>query len=284
MIIGILFGIVAMLGYGLSDFFIAMAVKKTNPIKSFFIEMIFIVALVFPFCFWFFEAQHINLKYILIVLGESAIGVVAFLGFLKALEIGKVSIITPLSSTYTIITISIMIIVFGEVLRINQIIGIGACIIGTIFASVHYKDIMRLKFKTATRGINYLLLAIFGWGIYFVILDYLIELSNWFTAMFTIQITSILYLLALMIITKKTFTYTLKELKPIFISAVSSAFAVFGLTLGLKNALTSIVSPIVAAAPVITLILARIILKEKLELIQKIALLTVIIGIVIASI
>lgn len=103
--IGIIFGIIAMLGYGLSNAISQIPSKQLGSRKTIFYRNIFISIFLFIILIAFLKDATFSIKYIFITFVISLISYIPLLTFYKALKFGKVGIIVPIASSSVIFTV-----------------------------------------------------------------------------------------------------------------------------------------------------------------------------------
>jgi len=281
--LGILFGIIAMLGWGIADFFIAKAVRKTSVIKTFLWSQIIGLLFYLPFIYFFLNFPIFSLNTIIIILISGLIGIISLLAFYKGLQVGYVSVISPISSSAAVVTVILSLIFLNEALTGLQALGVSLAILGTILTSFKIQNLLKLKLKNMAKGVQYALIAMVGWGILFVFIDVLVSRLDWFLPILIIKALGVPFILAYSNVLKKNISFPKNVGLFIVLGGIleAIAFLAFGFSITSEN--TSIVAPIVFAFPAVTIILARIFFKEILELNQKIGVVTVLSGLVLLS-
>ncbi|MBW2977163.1 DMT family transporter [Candidatus Woesearchaeota archaeon] len=281
---GILFGIIAMLGWGVSDFFVAKAVRKTTVLKttvwSQLIGMI-LFFLLFPF---FLEIPRFSFIDTAIILISGVIGILALLAFFKGLQKGKISIVSPIASSYAALTVILSFIFLGEKLNALQTAGVSLAILGAVLTSLRFHGLIGLKIKNIGTGVKYGLIAMIGWGTIFVFIGFLVSKFGWFLPIFLIELIGLLFLLAYSGATAKNISFPKNAAIFVVLIGILRIAGFLSYGFGISSELTSIVAPVSSTYPIITIILARIFFKEVLEISQKIGVVSVIIGLVLLSV
>ena len=263
--LGLIFGIIAFLAWGTADFFAAVAVRKSGSFKTFLWSQtlgifFFVLALVL-----FYEPIHftwINL-FLLVFLG--ILSVVSYLAFYKGLEVGEVAVVSPIASAWALVTVILSLIFLHESLNRIQIIAVSLLILGSVLISFHYHDLLQFKFKKTFVGVKYALVALFTWGVYFFLLSYLVKDWGWFMPIFSLKILSLLFLWSYAKKTQKDITFPKNIFIYLFLIGFLEVIAFLAYGSGLRVEMSSLIAPISAAFPMVTVILARIFLKEHWE-------------------
>ena len=202
--------------------------------------------------------------------------------FYRALEIGPVSIISPLSSSYPVIAVMVAVFIFGEKLLGLQYIAVFFVLIGAFLASFHFE---RLPVHIAKKsGIIYTLIAAALWGTAIPLSGQVIAEIGWFPTLFYQLLFGVIWLYIF---------YGLKSgIRTMWGSGLTWTIAAVGVTylfaatsfdLGLEKSFVSVVTPVSSIYPVVTVALALTVLKEKVLRSQLIGAGLIILGIVILS-
>ena len=281
---GIIFGIIAMLSWGTCDFFIVKAVKKSNVLKTVIWSQTTGLILYYTIFSLYFKLPIISPTTIIIILTTGLLSVIGFLSFCKGLQVGKVSIISPVSACWAVITVILSQIFLNETLTALQSAGIILAISGTILTSFKLHDLLKLKLKNRATGIEYAIISLFATGIYFVLISILVTELSWFLPIFFMKNAALLYLLTYSTIAKKDISLPKNTRSLIILIGTLEAIGFLAYGIGVNSEYTSIVAPISATFPMVTIILAKIFFKETLETNQKIGIISVLCGLVLLSI
>jgi len=278
---GIIFGIIAMLGWGVGDCLIAKAVRNVGVFKTFFwsaalgsIQILIIFAI-------FFNFTPVSLSTGLLLIVISSLFFVGLLSLYKGFQIGVVSIISPIASAGGIVAVVLSIIFLKEVLSSLQALGISLAILGSILASFKLHDLIKLNLKKLATGVEFAVIAMLTGGIGFVLLDITISELGWFMPLFYIRIIGFFLAMTYARIGKKSISFPVNIIWLLIAISILETVAFLAIGAGISSDLTSIVAPVASAFPIITIVLARIFFKEILELNQKIGVFSVLLGLVL---
>jgi len=279
--IGIIFGIIAMFGWGASDFFVTKSARGTNLFKAFLWSQIIALAIMLPVFLIFFKLPQFSFMIIGLILASGILTVIANLTFYKGLQVGKVSIIMPVESCWAIVTVLLSLTLLSEVLTGMQATGIIIILAGAILVSFKWKDL--LKIKNPAIGVKYAVIAAVAFGIDFVIIDILVGKIGWFLPIFFIGTITAAYMLLYSGTTKRDITFPKNVWLFIILVGILDTVAYLSYSVGVTSEYGSIVAPIGAASPVVAIILAKIFFKERLEMNQMIGIVSVMVGLVLVS-
>jgi len=147
-------------------------------------------------------------------------------------------------------------------------------------------DFLKIKKLNIASGTKEGLIAMFGWGISLFLLVPASKALGWFLPIVILRLFSVLFLASYIIFRKQSFR---KNLQPsifilLFPAGLLDMVAFFAYSFGVEREYASIVAPIGASFPLVTIVLARIFLKEKLVLYQIIGIFSIITGLILISI
>lgn len=283
---GITFALIGFISYGIGDFLVALVSRKIGSASTLFWVML-ISALLATGCITFTPSALVatHAAFSLSIISGLLVTIGSF-AFIKGLIVGKVSIVSPISAGNSIIIVAAGILIFGEMITNMQLIGISVVIFGTILAATNLNAVFQSKqFNFSDFGIPYALAAFFFWGVGLVIFNQAVARSNWIMPNLIVFSTgTLLAALYLLIKQEKIRLPRGTVLAQLIFAGIGTASGFISYSLGIERAMSSIVAPIVASFPAINILLARIVLKEKLNLNQATGIIAIIFGIVILNI
>ena len=278
-----------MFGWGASDFLAAKCSRKIGYFLTYFwaqIVTIVVTLIVFPIKFQTLDTSNIS-RYLIFLAPAGFLFMIATLAFYKGLTKGQVSLVSPIASSWSMIVVILSIIFLHETLRINQIIAIVLIISGMILASLNLKELLKVKKLSVLAGTKEGIIAMVGWGISMFLLVPASRALGWLLPVVIFKLFGILFFFIINIIfSKKSLRIVIQPplLLLILMVGVLEIVAFFSYSFGVRGAYASIVAPIAASFPLITVLLARVFLKEKLSLNRIIGIVGVIAGLVLISI
>lgn len=273
-----------MLGYGISDFFPSRLTKSAGSVNL---------------LFWYFSISSLMLAVVgllvsgfpiitgddaILIVGAIALNVLGLLTFLKGLKIGKLSIIAPISGSWSVITVLIGVIFLSESLNVLEIVGIILVIFGTLLASLRIRDVLRLKRDTIISGSEYAVATMLIWGVLFALIGVLSKRIGWLSPIFIVTVGSAVVLFVYSVVGKVELKFPVKLYRMVGLWTLTGTLAFIFYSLGTNYGYISIVSPITAASAFVAVILGVIVLRERLENEQRLGIVLIIIGIILVAI
>ena len=278
-----------MFGWGTSDFLTTKSSRKIGSVLTFFWTQIisfFLALIYFIFNFKNFEISSIS-KYIFIIIVAAFLFTVGTLSFFKGLIIGQASIVCPLMASWAMIAVTLGIIFLRELLKINQIFAIILILFGIILISTSLKDLLNKNKLIFFAGVKEGIISMFCYGFAVFLLTLAIKSLGWFLPGFVLRLFIIIFIILYATIVNKQslgVSFSSSSWVPIILIGFFDIIAFFAYSFGVSVGYSSLVAPVAASSPLVTIILARIFLKEKLALNQIFGIIITISGLILISV
>ena len=274
-----------MFGWGIYDFFAGVYSKKIGPYKTFFWSQLaglaFVLLLVAVFTFTF----NIPLSMITLLPIAALFYSAGYLFFMKAFEIGNISIVAAIMNLWAVFTMLIAFVFMGQRLTSLQFTGVIMIISGATLASLNWSDIKNQNFNLSA-GVKETVLGAFFFGVFWNISEVITEEIGWLPTTLFIKVGIILLLLILSSLIKRELSVSEVSTKTkavVIVMGIIEAGAVaivnFGLTIG--DAI--LITPIASALSVVTITMAIIFLKDKVTKLQGLGMAAAVTGIILTG-
>lgn len=266
------FGLIAAIGWGVGDFVGAKAAKTLGPIMStFIINAIGSVAFGLVFLVFWRDTYEMTSAAFWYAVGAGSAITLGAIAFYKGLKAGPVSLVTPLSAAYPLVTTFIATAIFHAKLTLGQIIGVAIVVVGVMLASEIIGKNKRIQ--KVGEGPMYALLCAVGWGIGYALMAQSARRVGWESATLIEFGAIVLAFLACLPFTRKYEPITWQATramitnKIIVSAALIQVLAALAFNIGLSKETTSgvLVSALSACYPVLTIILAVRHFNEKFD-------------------
>ncbi len=272
-----------MLSYGIIDYMGAVLARKESTVRItlwYFIISSIIMAVI---GLLFIKAPSIPLIYLPVFAVLSALSVFALISFLKGLRVGNISVVSPIASAYPIIIVLTGVFLLKETVTLLLGSGIVLIILGTVLTSFKINDMKRLKIGKMLPGVKYAIMTLLGWGVLYAAVGVISKSLGWFYPVFIIAVGSaiILFLYSEAVKIKISFPKKISWLLLIYIAIGIAAFLFY--SIGTDHGSIVVVGPISGAAPLVTVILAVGLARERINANQAIGIAFIIIGIIVLA-
>ncbi len=281
-IISIGYGIVCMVGWGFGDFIAKRIVAPLGYYRLLlYVQLVGLVPLLLLAAI-FTPPVPSSPRTIVLILATGVCSVSSLFFFYKGLRVGKASIITPVASTSAIVAIALSYAILGETLTLPQIMCIALVMVGILVVSMRSDSDGR-----SDNGIPYAIACMLSAGLNFILIKLVSMDIGEIGTLFFNRILVTLILLFVIPFFGNPFSRNVQRkvsLKMIVTAGLTDFAGFFGFVVGVGVGIVSIIAPISSASPAVTVVLAQVFLKERLVRIQKVAVVSVILGISLLSI
>jgi drug/metabolite transporter (DMT)-like permease len=193
-------------------------------------------------------------------------GIIGLTAFYKALSIGAMGVVAPLSSTAAVIPLVVGL-ASGDSLSALQATGIALAISGVVLASREASD--EAKGSTAVaKGAGYALVSAVGFGCFFVAIAHASD-ADVMWAVCVNRAVSALLLTAALLVTRPRLGLKLGDMRILVLIGVLDTGANGFFALASTKGLVSVVAVLASLYPIVTVILARFVLHERLRAVQR---------------
>lgn len=274
--ISLIGGLIASLGFGISDFLSKKVSDRLGAMLTLFYSQIVSNLFVFVFCLGRFSIPSFSLSLVSLLFLCTLLYTLAYVALYQSFKIGKLSIVSPISSAYVIFATLISFLFFGETFRSNKLIILVVIIAGIMLSVIDWEDLKDgLQAEDFARGVPQALIALALFSFTDPLWNSFLErVSNWLVWVFISRLLLILILFAYFIFKKRSFC--IAKLKKISARLVWMGLFVAIAQLGQYWAFsqsfdtTSLIIAISSTYPLVTAGLAFALLKERLAVNQYI--------------
>lgn len=286
-IIAILGGVGAMLGWGIADFFAKKTIDKIGDVKTLFWAQAFGILPLLIYFLLNYSIPHITVSAILLLILYSIIDAFGYIFFYKALEKGKLSVVSPVLATFAAFAVLISAFLFGEQILPIRWLALSVVFAGILLTSVDFKGLKdgSLDKKDLVKGLPETLAGIMLFAVWYPLWDNFVNKDNWVFLVLGLRV--IIALIVFLFAKSTKIRLKIKEIniwKLLILIGLFDGGAYLTLTWGFSaTTLTSVVTMLSAAYSLPTLILARIFLKEKLTTNQWMGVLSIIAGLILLA-
>ncbi len=282
--LGIIFGIVSLLGWGIADLLAKVVITKFGGIRALFIQQLVGLLFIGAYCFIFLTIPVISFELMILLAVTSIFATFGYVMFYKAMEYGNVSIVSPIVSSWAALTVVLSVVFFSEVLSILQFFSILLIFFGIFLTSIVWKDFKKSLKGGISNGVKEAIVSMVCWGIGFTLLKLTVDSLGTIIPIVFFRLFSVVIILAVLFRRKLEIIFKPFHLLLIIIfSGILDVLALLTYNIAITSEFVSIVAPISSAFPLVTIILAQIFLKERMVLNQKIGAAFILTGLILIS-
>ena len=285
---GVVAGILSMFFWGTAIFLAALASRKQGNVLTLFWMQLFgflvgVGYFLLNYNSFVFNSIFQNIPLLIIV---AILQVVAYLAFYKGLEKAEVSLVSPVGAAWGLVVAILGVIFFQESLNTFQILAIGLIVIGIVMLSINISDFVKSKKVNLLIGVKEGVIAMLGWGTSLFLLVFVTKELGWFLPAFVFRFFVLLLLVGYISFSKGMFIpkSTKFPLKLLLLIGLFDIGGFFSYSFGVAGTQASVVAPIGSAFALVSVLLAKVFLKEKIDKNKMIGILTIVSGLVLISI
>lgn len=279
-------GIAAMLCWGIADFIQSYPIRRLGTPKTMVIRNVltFNIGVGIAAVLWANGQLQFDLLSAIVVASSSIMYVLGYFAYMRGFEVGQISLVAPIASSFSVVTVFLTFATGKEPLNISQAASIAIIIIGILLTTIKFR---KLQGFWKERGIREALVTFFAFGVAFFLLGFApgsLQPVEVFTYSAITQ--AFLFLcLGFRLGGKPDRTDLDRRTISIFlVHTILLNLAWFAYILGGSTGMVSVVTPIASVFSGVTVILATIFLKERIGRGQAIGIATTLAGVFLLSI
>lgn len=207
-------------------------------------------------------------------------GIVGLTAFYKALSIGAMGVVAPLSSTAAVIPLVVGI-ATGERPSALQGFGVAVAILGVVLASREAGAEAKGS-RAVSAGAWYALVSAVGFGCFFLAIDRASD-DDVLWAVCVNRAVSVSLLGLALLVTRPKLGLRATDMRTLAVVGVLDIAANAFFAIGSTKGLLSVVAVLASLYPVITVVLARVVLGERLHLVQRLGAVLALAGVAMIS-
>jgi uncharacterized membrane protein len=278
----VIFGLTAALGWGLADFFGALAGRRIGSIGAVMsgqvLSAVFMTAVLVATST---STAPLGPDIWLVVLNGAA-AAFAYLTHYKALELGPVAVVSPIGAGYAVVGVALAIVILGERPTGLALIGSAIAVAGVVLVSTDLRKV-REGIENRLPGLPWAIAAAIGFGIAGFLLSWISDRAGWVAGLWGSRIAQIAFFLPVAVVFRKE----LARVRPgsgLWIALLAGAADILGVvafSVGSDRGLNSIVLATSAIFPLIAVSLSVIVFKERLVANQIVGIVLVVGGLLL---
>jgi drug/metabolite transporter (DMT)-like permease len=277
---GIIFGLLAALCFGLADFVVTQATRRVGVLQALFAIQLFGVLVVGGVLIMMRQVPPLSPA----VWGEmAAISVVNFVGTLllyRSFSIGTLSLVSPIASGFAVVT-AVLALSMGERPPVLTLVGTLLLILGVIVVS----RVRGSTSATVLTGIPEAIGAMFCFGLYFWAIN---RITPTLGVLWPVWTTRLVQLICALIVLRLRGPFktgmTWRTASLLLSAAVLDSGALLAFNLGIGQTYTTIATALASLYSVVTVLLAWLFLRERLNTGQWAGVGAILVGVLLVSI
>ncbi len=284
----IVFALISAFGYGLANSIASIATKKIGVTLSVIFRSVFTFLLIFLTWLFFGAEANFNFQTINFALLVSFLGYIGLYFLYKALDTGKVGLVTPIFSIHPVFTIFIAILFFNQNLTWQRFFWILVTISSTFFLTFDFKDLKDSKIFKLNSGFFYALITALFFGIAFSLWGLLATSIGALAAAMIIEFGNIIFASAQFFIEnfdqkKPNSNFCWQVWITLVITSIGTTLGSIFQILALTRGNLTQIPPVLGSSVLFSIFFGRLLFNEKLFLKEYLLILVIFLGIAFLS-
>jgi len=218
----------------------------------------------------------------LLAFGAGLGGCLALAAFYRGLAIGTMSIVAPVSATGAAVPVLVGV-ASGERPGALQVAGIAIAMVGIVLAAREPATPGEAPARVVRTSIGLALLAALGFGSFFVLIDEATEGAGAPWALLLVRMGEVAALGTLALVLRPQLPKGIADAAPLLLIGTLDYLATALFALATQEGLLSVVSVVGSLYPAVTVVLARVVLAERVARSQEFGVVITLAGVVAIS-
>ncbi len=278
----VLFGLVAMVGSGLSGALSREPVRTLGSDRALFWRQVMMVALQVPLMSVFFP-ETFSVWDMPLLLSVGILGYVPIYFFFRAISYGRVGVVSPISNASAVITALLAVFILGEPFGWSRVTGLALVLSGVFLLSVDFRDWRNSSLIRKESGIPFAVAACLGWGVVMFLFRYPVLAVGPILTAFTVEVVILLIAAARLGWKREPFPLPKGIRLPMLFVGMTGVVGVIAYDFGLMTSSVAVVAVLNMTNPVIAATYERIVHYERLSFRQYVGMALAIAGAAMVS-
>jgi drug/metabolite transporter (DMT)-like permease len=277
--LSIVYGLLTATGFGVADFIAKLSTDRIGFLRTALFMQLVGGLLLIPFTLPEFWLLFVEPWYALAGILLGVVNALATLSLYKGFEVGRLSVVSPIASSYPVVSVILAIVFLRENITDERLTGIALIMAGIILVGIQRSE--REANKHVASGVIYAIgCMLLGGFLYFALKPVALALGV-FLPTFLLRWTGVIVVGCILLAWRNNDARQSHNLALIFAIATFDTFANVIYNAGMNVGTVSIVSPLGGMFSAVTVLLASIFLKEKLARHQMLGFGAIIIGVTV---
>jgi len=160
----VIFGLIAALGWGLADFLGALASRRLGSLPAVIVGQALSAVVITVVLIGSGNGLTTLAGLWWLVVINGVVAMVAYAMHYRALELGPVSVVSPIGAAYAVVGVLLAIVVLGERPSTLALVGMGCTVVGTVLVSTDLRA-LRAGLRERPPGLRWAIGSAIGFGV-----------------------------------------------------------------------------------------------------------------------
>jgi uncharacterized membrane protein len=278
----VIYGLSAALGWGLADFFGALAGRRIGAIGTVISGQVLSAVFITGVLLVTGESLDPLGPSVWLVVLNGIVAAFAYVTHYRALELGPVAVVSPIGAGYAVVGVGLAMLILGERPSAPALTGAGIAVVGVALVSTDLKK-LREGIENRVPGLWWSVVAAIGFGVAGFLLGWVSQRAGWIPGLWGSRIAQVVCYLPLALV----FRRQLGALRPGFglwvalLAGAADILGVVSFAAGSERGFVSIVLAASAVFPLIAIILSIAVFKERIVANQVVGIVLVVGGLLL---
>lgn len=191
-LIAVLGGTMGMIGYGSADFFAKKTIEKLGILKSVFYSQFLSIFFLLFFLFQDASIPTFTIGVIGAVIIFGFFWATGYLSLYRAFEVGKLSVVSPITSTFAVLAAVISYLFFHEPFSSLKIAAVALVTVGVVLTAINLKELRNgIQWKDLAKGVPEALAVFFIFGFFWPLWDQFVGKGAWVILTIAMRIVAV---------------------------------------------------------------------------------------------
>lgn len=260
-----IFGLFAALGWGLADFFGALAGRRIGSVGAVMAGQLLSAVFMTAVLVATGESLGPLRSDVWLVVLNGAFAAFAYVTHYKALELGPVAVVSPIGAGYAVVGVALAMVVLGERPSGLALAGAAIAVVGVALVSTDIKK-LRHGIEHHVPGLPWAVAAAISFGVAGFLLGWISDRAGWIAGLWGSRVAEVAFFLPLVAVSRRELSQVRLGVG-LWIALLAGAADILGVvtfSAGSERGLNSIVLAASAVFPLIAITLSVIVFKERM--------------------
>jgi drug/metabolite transporter (DMT)-like permease len=260
-----IFGLFAALGWGLADFFGALAGRRIGSVGAVTAGQLLSALFMTVVLVATGESLGPLRSDVWLVVLNGAFAAFAYVTHYKALELGPVAVVSPIGAGYAVVGVALAMVVLGERPSGLALVGAAIAVVGVALVSTDVKK-LRHGIEHHVPGLPWAVAAAISFGVAGFLLGWISDRAGWIAGLWGSRVAEVAFFLPLVAVFRRELSQVRLGVG-LWIALLAGAADILGVvtfSAGSERGLNSIVLAASAVFPLIAITLSVLVFKERM--------------------
>lgn len=260
-----IYGLVAALGFGLADFEGALAGRRIGSLWAVIVGQALSAVVMTVVLVATDTSLNVLAPFVGFVVVNGICAAIAYQTHYRALELGPVAVVSPISAAYAVVGVLLAVIFLDERPGGIAFLGMAVTVVGVALVSTDLRE-LRAGIRGVSRGVRWAMASAVAFGVAGFLLGYLAQRAGWVAGLWASRMAQVICYIPLAVVARRQLP-RLRDRRGLAIAifaAMADIVGVIGLSVGSDRGFVSVTIAASAVFPLVAVVLAFLILHERL--------------------